>query len=159
MGKRGGALLGAWAIASCVGVFLGPASWYFSHSFYAELHDLEARGTTALATVDATHESIQFRYADHSADIHFNDAARGELVRIEGVEINALYEDVLRVDDQVEIWYAGDRAVIVDNYRSQYVPLIKRRYWGMVLTILSLGFFVRMVVILQRKKRVLKQNR
>jgi len=36
-----------------------------------------------------------------------------EVVRIEGVEINALYEDVLWVGDQAEILYAGDQAVIV----------------------------------------------
>jgi hypothetical protein len=36
--------------------------------------------------------------------------------------------------------------------------LIKKPYWGMILTIISIVFFVRMIAIVQRKKKELKQN-
>jgi hypothetical protein len=65
---------------------------------------------------------------------------------------------VLKVNDQVDIWYLNDKAVIIDNYNSEYVPLIKKPYWGMILTIISIVFFVRMIAIVQRKKKELKQN-
>jgi len=55
--------------------------------------------------------------------------------------------------------YAGDQSVIVDDYKPQYVPLVKKPYWGMVLTMFSFGFFVTMIVTLQRKKRALRTVR
>ncbi|MFT6504171.1 MAG: hypothetical protein ACJASQ_004314 [Crocinitomicaceae bacterium] len=158
MEKSKKAVMGFLAIVSVVGIVLGPASWYSSHSFYSEFHTLEANGKKAVATVDRVYESINYKYSIHTADVHFTDPSKNEIARIEEIEINALYQNVLKVNDQVDIWYLNDKAVIIDNYNSEYVPLIKKPYWGMILTIISIVFFVRMIAIVQRKKKELKQN-
>ena len=108
--------------------------------------------------MDRTHDLIGYKHSLHTADVHFRDPEDDRLVQVEGVEINALYENELRAADEVDVWYLDERAVIVDNYKPEYVPLIKKPYWGMILTILSFGLFVRMVVIVQRKRRESNQE-
>jgi hypothetical protein len=158
MEKSKKSLMGIFALVSFVGIILGPASWYYSYSFHSEFRTLEANGKKAVASVDKIYESINYKYSIHTADVHFTDPNKNEIVQIEDIEINALYQNVLKVNDQVDIWYLNDKAVIIDNYNAEYVPLIKKPYWGMILTIISIVFFVRMIMIVQRKKKEQKQN-
>jgi hypothetical protein len=142
---------GIFAMTCVIGLFLGPAAWYSSASFYSQLRKLEASGNSAKAIVDNKTESPGYRTTYVTIDIHFTDD-QNNLVSRENIELNHLYYEDLEVGQSIPILYEGNEVALLDDYRSENVPLIRKPYWGMIYTLISYGFIIGMVIRNRRRQ-------
>jgi len=136
-----------------VGLFLGPISWYMGATFHGRLHALEASGSRTKATVDAKEDSSGYRYVSVTVDVHYTDKESGERVSANEIDLNLKYFNALRTGQSVDIYYQGSDVVLLDNYKPEYVPIIKRKHWGMIYTLFSYGLLLGLIVHARRKKR------
>lgn len=136
-------------IVSLLGLFLGPVSWYKSDSFFEEYEQLKINGKEALASIEWKHSKRQYRYNRFYVNLYFTDE-KGQKISKKNVEINAKLFDVLSVGKRVNILYNTKTVLLFDNFKNEYVPPIKKRYWGMGLTVFSI-LYVAMLIFVNNK--------
>jgi exopolysaccharide biosynthesis protein len=136
-----------------LGLFLGPYAWYNSVSFFGKYNELKKTGTKTTAIVDSKMEKRVFRVSNITVDIHYKDEKQNKVIDKDGIDINGSYFDELSIGQSVAILYNGDDVVIVDDYKSEHLPPIKKPYWGMIFTILSYGFIAWRVISTRRKNK------
>ncbi|MFT6504161.1 MAG: hypothetical protein ACJASQ_004304 [Crocinitomicaceae bacterium] len=135
-----------------LGLFLGPYAWYSSASFFGKYNELEKTGTKTTAVVDSKEENRVYRVSNITVDIHYKDEKQNKVIDKDGIIINGSYFDELSIGQSVAILYNGDDVILVDNYKSEHLPPIKKPYLGMIFTILSYAFIVWRVVSTRIKR-------
>ncbi len=139
------------AIFAVLGLLFGPVFWYQSTQFYKEYDNLLQNGEKSLARIIGKTEKKQYRYQKYMVDIQML-TDDGEILKINGVSINALLFDNLKIGEQVSVLSNKERTILTANYQNENVPPIKKRYFGMRLTliaglcILILGFLKKVSV-------------
>lgn len=145
-------------IISLLGLFLGPVSWYKSVSFFKEYVQVKMNGKETLASIERKHSKKQYRYNRFYVNIYFTDEM-GQKNHKNDLEINAKLFDVLTIGKKVNILYDQSTVLLEDNYKNEYVPPIKKRYWGMGLTIFSFLFLMYKIFINRQGKINRKGNK
>src|SRR6218665_1546683 len=137
-------------LVSLLGFILGPVSWYQSVSFFNEFEKLKTNGKESIAIAGLRHNKQQYRYNKFYVNLNFvND--EGQKIVKNDVEVSAKLYDKLFVGKEVGILYDNDTVILTDNYQNENVPPIRKRYWGMGLTVFSF-FYLFVLFILKRNE-------
>lgn len=124
------------AVFALLGLLFGPIFWYQSTQFYKEYDELLENGKKKTAVVVGKSEKKQFRYHQFMLDLEVNTNS-GNSTKIKAVSVNALLFDKLKVDDKVAILSKNETTILAANYQNENVPPIKKRYFGMSLTLVA----------------------
>lgn len=146
----------AFSLALFIAVFglvLGPVGWYSSWSFQSTLKDFQDGGTPTVATVDKLHKKIQYRYAKIMVDVHYVNKEKNTMEYKDDIVINSYLYNELNPGDGVEILYKNGEVTLVDNYKWEYLPPIKKPYWGLILTLFSYTFMAERIITTRRKNK------
>lgn len=144
----------------CVfGLFMGPLSWYDSSSFYGEFYELKESGTKTTAVIDKKFEDPGYRLRHTFVKIHFTDEQSGKKVSIDKIRLGNGYFNRLKVGSRVDIYYKGKKAVLIDNYKSEYVPPSQTKYVGMIHTLISYTFIIGMIIRTRKKHKQKEQQK
>ncbi len=133
-------------ISALLGLLFGPIFWYQSAQFYGEYDELLQKGKKSTAVVFAKSAKKQFRYQKFMLELKI-PTKDGEMNKIQTVSVNALLFDKLKIGNHVIILSNKESTILTANYQNENVPPIKKRYLGIVLTLVSaIGLlFLRMV--------------
>jgi len=145
------------AFVSLFGLFVGPYAWYTSATYYGKLNELEKTGTKTNAIVDSREEKRGFRATYVCVNIHYTEKQTGKVISRERINLNHGYFDDLRIGQSIPIYYKGKDVVLLDDYKTEYLPPIKWRYWGMIYTLLSYSFITGVTINTQRKRKKINQ--
>lgn len=144
---------GILAVISLFGLIVGPVGWYKSESAQNILRDFKANGTETNAVIDGKTERRNFRVSFITVDLHYVNQEHKNTVFKKQVPVNSYYYKKLKVGNSVPIIYKGDELVLVNDFNWENLPPIKKPYWGMIYTLLSL-LFILVKIIQTRRKRI-----
>lgn len=152
MKKANKIINGVLAVIFLFGLFIGPVGWYKSASAQQKLHALQAKGVSTTAIIDAKQERRNFRVSFITVDVHFTDKETQKTVFKKRVNVNSYYYKKLNVNDRVPILYSGEELVLVDDFNWENLPPIKKPYWGMIYTLLSVAYILIRIIQTRRKR-------
>jgi hypothetical protein len=123
-------------ISALLGLLFGPIFWYESAQFYGEYDELLQKGKKSTAVVVAKRAKQQFRYQKFMLELNI-PSKDGKMEKIQTVSVNALLFDKLKIGNRVSILSNKESSILTANYQNENVPPIKKRYLGMILTLVS----------------------
>lgn len=124
------------AIFTVLALLFGPVFWYQSTQFYKEYDELLENGKKDTAVIVGKSEKKQFRYHKFLLDLQVN-TNNGNSEEIKAISVNALLFDQLKIGDKVAILSKNETSILLANYQNSVVPPIKKRYFGMSLTLVG----------------------
>ncbi len=136
------------AIFAVLGLLFGPVFWYQSTQFFKEYDDLFKNGIKDTAIIVGKSEKETFRYHKFIVDITVNTNSRNS-EQIIAISVNALLFDQLKIGDKVAILSKNETTILVANYNKSVIPPIKKRYFGMSLTLVA-GLCLLILIFLKK---------
>ena len=137
---------------SLIGIVMGPIGWISSYVYHMDLYEFENGGIEIEGQVQDRREWSSGRAYKSYIDILYTIPNSKKTIIAKDIEIDGLYHDAIRINDEIPLLYKNGEVLAVDDFKPEYTPPIKKKYWGMLLTIFSISFITYRVIDTKRKK-------